>query len=171
MNQRAPRQAVLSSLWMTWWGVTFIHISSSWTVNRKAEVKPRSKVLLRWQLCKTASQVHCCIYISFLMCIKLFRKKTKEQGFLWGILATFNTKQTNSTDFLSTFFILMFFTMGTHLTDLPPVKKFLSKCNISIISYLTSKSPARTKGLDCMISNDMTVCFHPMFIKTLPLLW
>ena len=73
--------------------------------------------------CVTASQVHCCIYISFLMCIKLFRKKTKKQGFLWGILATFNTKQTNSTDFLSTFFIVMFITMGTHLTDLLPVKE------------------------------------------------
>ena len=29
-------------------------------------------------------------------------------------------------------------------------KKNLSKCNISIISYLTSQSPAQTKGLDCL---------------------
>ena len=48
------------------------------------------------------------------------------------------------------FFIFMFFTMGTHLTDLPPAKEFLAKCNISIISYLTSRSPAQTKGLDCL---------------------
>ena len=150
MNQRAPRQAVLSSLWMTWWGVTFIHISSSWTVNRKAEVKPRSKVLLRWQLCKTASQVHCCIYISFLMCIKLFRKKTKKQGFLWGILATFNTKQTNSTDFLSTFFYCDVHYDGDSFNRFTSGKRNLSKCNISIISYLTSGSPAQTKGLDCL---------------------
>ena len=63
---------------------------------------------------------------------------------------TFNAKQTNSTDFPSTFLFSCFLTMGTHLTDLPPAKEFLAKCNISIISYLTSRSPAQTKGLDCL---------------------
>ena len=63
---------------------------------------------------------------------------------------TFNAKQTNSTDFPSTFLFSCFLTMGTHLTDLPPAKEFLAKCNISLIPYLTSRSPAQTKGLNCL---------------------
>ena len=113
------------------------------------EKKPRSKVLLRWQHHKSTA-VYTSIFYVCRFC-KHFRKRPKSKVFiLWGILVTFNAKQTNSTDFPSTFLFSCFLTMGTHLTDLPPAKEFLAKCNISLIPYLTSRSPAQTKGLNCL---------------------
>ena len=48
------------------------------------------------------------------------------------------------------FFYCEFHYDGDSFNRFTSGKRNLSKCNISIISYLTSGSPAQTKGLDCL---------------------
>ena len=118
MNQRAPWQAVLSSFWMTWWGATFIHTPSSWTVNRKAEMKqcqahilfsvkkPRSKVLLGWQSCKTASLL--CIHL-FFMCVDFVSLSVKDQRARFLFCEEFWWHSTQSRQIQQIFYQLFYF--------------------------------------------------------------
>ena len=88
--------------------------------------------------------------IDFVFCVSLFVKDQRARFFCEEIWRHSTQSRQTQQIFYQLFFIFMFFTMGTHLTDLPPAKEFLAKCNISIISYLTSRSPAQTKGLECL---------------------
>ena len=82
------------------------------------------------------------------MCVDFVSLSVKDQRARFLFCEEFWWHSTQSRQIQQIFYQL--FTMGTHLTDLPPAKEFLAKCNISIISYLTSRSPAQTKGLDCL---------------------
>ena len=94
---------------------------------------PRGRIPLKWLSYEIAQQIHCCRYISFLYVYwfcKIFGDIQHEVDWIQQI--SINTH----------FFTLMFFTMGTHLTDLPLVRKisYLSLTFLwEIVSYLTSE--------------------------------
>ena len=154
--RRYPDQQLL-------WSITFTYISSSRAVNRKAEVKqcqtqalffvkkkPRGRVPLKWLSYEIALQIHCCRYISFLYVYwfcKIFGDIQHKVDWIQQI--SINTH----------FFTLMFFTMGAHLTDLPPVWK-ISDLSLTFLweidSYLTSKKHSfKPKGwIVCVTVNQ-----------------
>ena len=84
--------------------------------------KPRGRVPLKWLSYEIALQIHCCRYISFPYVYWFFCKifGDLQHKVDWIQQISINTHN---------FFTLMFFTTGTHLTDLPPVWK---------ISYLSA---------------------------------